>query len=90
MSARQTKTFLGFRKLDPRARAPFRATEFAAGYDLAILDDTTILPHSNIIMATGLQIFLPTNCYGRIAPRSGLSINTCLAISGGVIDHDYT
>ena len=39
---------------------------------------------------TDLQFTFPSGCYGRIAPRSGLSYNNFIDVGGGVIDPDYT
>ena len=36
-----------------------------------------------------MQIQLPNDCYGRIAPRSGLALKYHIDIGGGVIDQDY-
>ena len=32
---------------------------------------------------------LPENCYGRIAPRSGLTVKHALDVGAGVVDEDY-
>ena len=37
----------------------------------------------------GLQIALPSGCYGRIAPRSRLAIKNFVDVGAGVIDADY-
>ena len=36
-----------------------------------------------------IQLELPVGCYGRIAPRSGLSLNHFIHVGAGVIDEDY-
>ena len=38
---------------------------------------------------TGVQIEIPSGCYGRVAARSGLSVNHGLDVGAGVIDPDY-
>ena len=38
---------------------------------------------------TDLAISCPNNTYGRIAPRSGLTIKKRLDIRAGVVDNDY-
>ena len=37
----------------------------------------------------GLAVAIPPNFYGRIAPRSGLSISHGIDVLAGVIDSDY-
>ena len=39
---------------------------------------------------TGFSIKLPTGTYGRVAPRSGLTVKNKLTVMAGVIDPDYT
>jgi dUTP pyrophosphatase len=41
------------------------------------------------LISTGLQIAIPRNHYGRIAPRSGLALNHFIDVGAGVIDQDY-
>ena len=38
---------------------------------------------------TGIAIKLPPNCFGRIAPRSGLALKNGIDVLAGVIDEDY-
>jgi len=42
------------------------------------------------LVFTNIQIYLPNKCYGRIAPRSGLSLNHGIDVMGGVIDKGYS
>jgi deoxyuridine 5'-triphosphate nucleotidohydrolase len=41
------------------------------------------------LISTGLQIGIPRNHYGRIAPRSGLALIHFIDVGAGVIDQDY-
>ena len=77
-------------KLDPRAQAPIRASEKAAGYDLTTIEDEIFRPGECKLVRTGLAINLPPNCYGRILDRSGVALKRMLITVGGVIDEDYT
>jgi len=41
------------------------------------------------LIPTDLAVELPHNCYGRIASRSGLALNSFIEVAGGVVDRDY-
>lgn len=41
------------------------------------------------VVLTDIQIELPTGCYGRVAPRSGLAAKNFIDVGAGVIDEDY-
>ena len=71
------------------ARLPSRGTEGAAGYDLAASQSVVVPAHGKCLVQTGLAISLPPDCYGRIAPRSGLAIKKFIDVGAGVIDSDY-
>ena len=49
-----------------------------------------IQPSSREIISTGVCATVPSGCYGRIAPRSGLSVKYGIHVGAGVIDPDYT
>ncbi|AZB49189.1 trimeric dUTPase [Phascolarctid gammaherpesvirus 1] len=78
------------RRLSEHATLPSRATPLSAGLDLYSAYDYIILPQQNCLVRTDLQITIPRNTYGRIAPRSGLAHLKSICIGGGVIDEDYT
>lgn len=78
-----------FKKLDPAAIVPNRATKYSAGFDLYALEDIVIERGSTTKIRTGIAVQLPPGTYGRIAMRSGLGLNQGLAVTGGVIDLDY-
>jgi len=75
--------------LTPNARVPRRASEGAAGYDLTSVVNVCINPGKRRLISTGVSIKLPKGVYGRIAPRSGLSVRHGLNVGAGVIDEDY-
>ena len=71
------------------ARLPVRGTSGAVGYDLAAAEAAIVPAHGKCLVKTGLAMALPTGCYGRIAPRSGLALKKFIDIGAGVIDADY-
>lgn len=75
-------------RLVPEASLPSKGSPGAAGYDLASVEQVTILPWRMALIKTGLAIQVPPGTYGRVAPRSGLSLRGC-HIGAGVIDEDY-
>lgn len=75
--------------LNNNALPPKRANEFAAGYDLYASENCSIKPHEHTIVKTGITIELPPNTYGRIAARSGFTVNQHSHIGAGVVDCDY-
>lgn len=82
---------LRFRKTSSYAYTPTRATAHAAGYDLYSAEDSIVLScGERRCISTDLQIEVPNDCYGRIAPRSGLAFYFGIDVLAGVIDKDYT
>ena len=41
------------------------------------------------MVATDLSMAIPEDCYGRVAPRSGLALKHGIDTGAGVIDADY-
>ncbi|RKP35209.1 chlorella Dutpase [Dimargaris cristalligena] len=76
-------------RVHAKARVPIRSTPGAAGYDLCSAVDTTIAPNSRGLVNTGLIIQVPQGTYGRVAPRSGLTLKHFIDTGAGVIDEDY-
>ncbi|NWS21041.1 DUT protein, partial [Pachyramphus minor] len=82
-------TRLRFTKLSENAFAPSRGSARAAGYDLYSAYDCVIPPMEKAVVKTDIQIALPSGCYGRVAPRSGLAAKHFIDVGAGVIDEDY-
>ncbi|NXL27551.1 DUT protein, partial [Glaucidium brasilianum] len=80
---------LRFAKLSENACTPSRGSARAAGYDLYSAYDCVIPPMEKAVVKTDIQIALPSGCYGRVAPRSGLAANHFIDVGAGVIDEDY-
>ncbi|RWR98826.1 hypothetical protein B4U79_05759, partial [Dinothrombium tinctorium] len=62
-----------YKRLSENAKSPIRATPLSAGLDLYSAEDVILGPNSRKRVMTDLRVWLPPGCYGRIAPRSGLS-----------------
>ncbi|NWX13706.1 DUT protein, partial [Aegotheles bennettii] len=80
---------LRFTKLSENAFAPSKGSARAAGYDLYSAYDCMIPPMEKAVVKTDIQIALPSGCYGRVAPRSGLAAKHFIDVGAGVIDEDY-
>uniref|UniRef100_A0A8D0VKQ3 Deoxyuridine 5'-triphosphate nucleotidohydrolase n=2 Tax=Sus scrofa TaxID=9823 RepID=A0A8D0VKQ3_PIG len=87
--AEESRKRLRFARLSEHATAPTKGSERAAGYDLYSAYDYTVLPMEKAIVKTDIQIALPSGCYGRVAPRSGLAAKHFIDVGAGVIDEDY-
>ncbi|HHT55340.1 MAG TPA: dUTP diphosphatase [Acholeplasma sp.] len=76
---------------DENIELPVRATKYSAGYDLATIVDTEILPGEIKLVPTGLRAKIPTSEVLLVFPRSSLAFKKGLMMSNGVgvIDSDY-
>ena len=80
---------LRVKRMNVNARLPVRGTPGAAGYDLSAAQTAVIPAYDKCLVKTCLHIALPSGCYGRIAPRSGLAIKNFIDVGAGVVDADY-
>lgn len=80
---------LHVKRFDDRATLPTRGSPGAVGYDLACIEDFVLGTQSRCLVPTGIGVQLPSGVYGRIAPRSGLTVKHGIHIGAGVIDPDY-
>ena len=78
-----------FRKVNANAITPSRAHDWDAGYDLYSCENVSISPMERKSIPIGIEIQIPTGCYGRIAPRSGLAVRSGIDVLAGVIDCGY-
>ena len=76
-------------KLSDNAITPTRGSKLAAGYDLYSAYDYVIPSKGKQLCKTDIQIACPDGCYGRVAPRSGLTHKHFIDVGAGVIDQDY-
>ena len=75
--------------MNVNAKLPVRGSSGAAGYDLSAAESAVVPAHGKCLVKTGIAIAIPPDCYGRIAPRSGLAIKRFIDVGAGVIDSDY-
>jgi deoxyuridine 5'-triphosphate nucleotidohydrolase len=75
--------------LSPFGKAPVRASASAAGYDLCAAYDGSVPKRGKALLKTDIAIAVPHGTYGRVAPRSGLTLKNGIDVGAGVIDEDY-
>eukprot|EP00056_Hartaetosiga_gracilis_P017598 m.7788 g.7788 ORF g.7788 m.7788 type:complete len:153 (-) comp5911_c0_seq1:165-623(-) len=80
---------LAVKKLTEHASLPTRGSPHSAGYDLYSAYDIVVPSKGKAIVKTDLAMAIPVGCYGRVAPRSGLTVKHFLDVGAGVIDADY-
>jgi len=78
-----------FRKVRSNAVTPTKAHEWDAGYDLYACESVSVGPMERKLIPVGIEIEIPTGCYGRIAPRSGLAVRAGIDVLAGVVDCGY-
>jgi dUTP pyrophosphatase len=81
-----------FKKLNPNAHLPMRATQGAACYDLFAADTICIDDMRTFkVIGTGIAIELPRGYMGLVCSRSGLAAKNGIFVlnAPGVIDEDY-
>ena len=77
-------------KLHPDAVIPTRTSPHSVGYDLYSMEDITVPSMDRRIVSTGVCATLPPGVYGRIAPRSGMTLKYGIQTGAGVVDPDFT
>jgi dUTP pyrophosphatase len=75
--------------LNDAVTMPERKTPQSAGYDIVASVDAYLPAKGRGVVGTGLVVAIPEGYYGRIASRSGLSLNHGIEVGAGVIDSDY-
>ena len=79
-----------FAKMDENAVLPVRSNPFDAGMDLSSCENVVVPSHGQAIVDTGIAVSFPTDCYARVAPRSGLAAKRSIDVFAGVVDCGYT
>jgi dUTP pyrophosphatase len=79
-------------KLDPRAVIPEYQTSGAGAFDLTIIEDAVIPPHTFVALRTGLGFGIPEGHVMLILSRSSTykKFSIILANGVGMIDSDYS
>lgn len=80
---------LKIKLLSSKAVIPSIQKEGSAGYDLHSSEDTVIQIGERKIVKTDIAMAIPSGYYGRVAPRSGLSVKDWIDVKAGVIDASY-
>ncbi|KAG7177451.1 Deoxyuridine 5'-triphosphate nucleotidohydrolase-like 3, partial [Homarus americanus] len=83
------RSVLLFKKLSGNAITPSKGSKLASGFDLCSAYYIVIPGQGKALIKTDIQVELPEDCYGRVAPRSGLSWKNHIDVGAGVIDRDY-
>jgi dUTP pyrophosphatase len=80
-----------FQRLTEAARAPERANEHDAGWDLRAAEAATIFPGERASVGTGIAVAIPEGHAGLVLPRSGLAARHGIALvnAPGLIDAGY-
>jgi dUTP pyrophosphatase len=74
--------------LTPRALLPQKAHATDAGFDLAIPEDTVLVPQVQQQIDLGIAVQIPAGWYGQVLGRSSV-FRRGLSVHPGVIDADY-
>jgi dUTP pyrophosphatase len=82
---------LRFRRLTPGARAPARAHDGDAGFDLHAVEAASIEPGHRASVGTGVAVAIPEGYAGLVVPRSGLAARHGISLvnAPGLIDAGY-
>jgi dUTP pyrophosphatase len=80
-----------FQRLSEAARAPERAHNHDAGWDLRAGEAAIIGPGERASVGTGIAVAIPEGCAGLVLPRSGLAARHGIALTNapGLIDAGY-
>jgi dUTP pyrophosphatase len=82
---------LRFTRLADSAKAPARAHDGDAGYDLHAAEAATLGPGERASVGTGIAVEVPEGCAGLVLPRSGLAARHGVGVvnAPGLIDAGY-
>lgn len=86
---RQDQTLVKWTPTTPEGKAPRRAYEDDAGFDLYIAKDVTIPPGKFADVHTDIAAELPSNTWGMLTGRSSTLRKKGLLVNQGIIDPGY-
>lgn len=77
--------------IHPKAQMPKYAHDYDAGADVFAIQNDVIMPHTTMILPTGLKMAIPRRWMVSVRPRSGMSYKTALRLANapGTIDAGY-
>lgn len=78
--------------LNEHAKAPHRAHDDDAGFDLATTQELVLKPLERVLAPTGVAIQIQQNKVGMVCPRSGLAGKKGITVlnAPGIIDSGFT
>lgn len=80
--------------LDEGAKAPTKAHEADAGFDLCSKDEITLVANvyggKGVVIDTGVHVEIPKGYVGYVQGRSGLNVKNGIICPTGTIDCGYT
>ena len=89
ITAIRGRCVLGFAKLHPKAVIPTYQYPGDSGMDIRVIETVQILPHSHVLVKTGIAARI---CHGfelQVRPRSGLAAEKGIVCAFGTIDSGY-
>jgi dUTP pyrophosphatase len=80
---------MNIKLLSDKAKIPTRGSVNAAGYDLYTTETYELKVGERKAFKTDICLSIVHDFFGRISPRSGLSVKKGIDVMAGVIDEDY-
>lgn len=81
----------GFEQIEKESILPRRGTTGSAGYDFALMNDTTFKANETTLISTGIKASMPKDEFLMIVIRSSMGIKNHLSLKNQVVivDSDY-
>lgn len=78
-----------FERLYPHSKAPTKAYDSDAGWDLYVAEESVVEPGKMVDVSVGVKMAIGSGWYGHIMGRSSTFFRLGLVVSEGVIDAGY-